>query len=401
MERFFDILSHMPHLRSWTDLINASGMRSSLRGVIHYLFGKRGQRRLRWLRVYYRMRLQMVLKAAEPIGRLARGRDVRLWVDGKESFRRIEQLIRRAQHHIVIQMFIWKNDTMGRKIARLLLEAAERGVVVDISKEAVGDFFEFHGDFLGTKGSKEDPWPAFWHHPRIRIGYGAENDHTKVFVFDNHTLLLTGMNIANEYRYVLHDYLVELRGEDFVRQYLTRSSDPNPAQQVRLVMNTHARKEIRPVLMQLLHEAREHIVFEHCYMSDPEVTDTLIALTKRGVKLTLILPKWADFHYHANIVMVGKLLAEAKKGSVKVLIYPDMFHGKVIVVDHTTVFIGSANLFKTSLDEMGEVNVLVRGKHRMLWKLRETLRHDILVSRAISSPPPFLWISRWLAWLGL
>lgn len=391
----------MPHLRSWSDLINASGFRSALRGTVQYFFGKRGKRRIRWLRVYYRIRLQVVLKATEPIGRLARRREVRLWVDGKESFRRIEQLIRRAQHHIVIQMFIWKNDRTGRYIAQLLLDAAQRGVVIDIAKEAVGDFFEFQGDFLGTKGSAQEPWPAFWNHPRIHVTHASDNDHTKVFVIDNHTLLLTGMNIADEYLYDLHDYLVELRGEDFVRQFLTRSQETSPSQQVQLVMNVGNHKDIRPVLQRILMEARTHVVIEHCYMSDPEVTDILIGLTMRGVRLTIILPKWADFHYHANMVMVGRLLAQAKKGGVKILIYPTMFHSKVILVDHAVVFIGSANLFQSSLDEMGEMNVLIRGKKRVLWKLRETLRHDVLLSRALTGPPPLLWVSRWLAWLGL
>lgn len=211
------------HLQSWRDLVNGPGFRSSLRGASRYFFGKRGQRRVRGLRIYYRLRVMILLKTGEPVGKLARRSDVYLWVDGSQSFRRLAKLIRSARHHIFIQMFIWKNDATGRRLAQQLIEAADRGVIVDITKEAVGDFFEFHGDFLSTKGSQQEPWKTFWHHPRIRIHYATSNDHTKVFIFDDHILLLTGMNIADEYRYHWHDYMVELRGTQFVEQFLTRT----------------------------------------------------------------------------------------------------------------------------------------------------------------------------------
>lgn len=391
----------MPRIRSWKDLLNAPGFRSALRGTIRYFFGKRGQRRVYGLRVFYRLRIQVLMRTGEPIAKLASRSDIRLWVDGRESFDRLERLIRTAHHHILIQMFIWKNDTAGRLIAGLLLEAAERGVNIDITKEAVGDFFEFHGDFLGTKESAQYPWKAFWSHPRIRINYSTNNDHTKTFVFDGHTLVLTGMNIADEYRDRWHDYMVELRGTHYVEQFLTRTPAPDKGQQVRLFMNTEDRKDMRPFLMNFLNSAKDHVVIEHCYMSDPEVIDLLIALSNRGVRLTILLPKRADFHYHANLAAVGKLLSEANNSNLSVLIYPEMFHAKVILVDQNTAFIGSMNLFKNSIDDMGEMNVLIRNKHRVLWKLREALREDILVSRSINSPFPFLWLSRWLAWLGL
>lgn len=391
----------MPRVHSWKDLLNGPGYRSSLRGAARYLFGRRGQRLVHGLRAFYRLRVMVLVRTGDTVGKLARRSDVRLWIDGKEAFDRLERLIRLSRHQILIQMFIWKNDETGCRIAELLLDAADRGVNVDITKEAVGDFFEFRGDFLGTKGVSEHPWKRFWNHPRIRIHHSTNNDHTKVFVFDGHTLVLTGMNIADDYRYRWHDYMVELSGARFVEQFLTRAAVPDTGQSVRLVMNSDERKDMRAVLMELLESAREHVVIEHCYISDPDVLRTLVVLSRRGVRLTVLLPRWADFHYHANLTSVGTLLSEGDSANLNVLIYPDMFHAKVILVDQYTAFIGSMNLFKNSIDDMGEVNVLVRNRHRVLWRLRESLRRDILASRSISSPPPFLWLSRWLAWLGL
>jgi cardiolipin synthase A/B len=347
------------------------------------------------------MRMRVVLHSAEPIGRLARGEEARLWVDGWEAFPRLEKLIRRASHSIVIQMFIWKNDDTGRRMASALLYAADRGVEIDIMKEAVGDFFELAGDFFGTKESVDPLWRKFWSHPNIRVTYGTNGDHAKVYVIDDHILVLTGMNIADEYRYDWHDYMVELRGSRFVERYLTRAPDPNPDAPVQVMMNTEEHKEIRPVVMRLLRSAKESLIIEHSYLSDPEVVDEIVAASKREVSTTVIFPQRPDFHHHANMQSVGRLIAEGDSAHLRVLLYPSMIHAKIILADHETAFLGSANLMTSSLDHMGEVNVLLRGKHRAIWKLQETLRQDILRSRSLSSPPPFLWISRWLAWIGL
>lgn len=375
-------------------------LRTFLRGILRYLFGKRGQRRVYGLRLYFRVRMLVLTRSLSPIGKLTSSNEVRLWVDGREAFPRLERLIRTARHSIIVQMFIWKNDVLGRRIAWRLVAAADRGVQVDITKEATGDIFEVWGDFLGTQKSEEPVWKRFWNHPRIKVTYGANRDHAKVYVFDDQILLLTGMNIADEYTSAWHDYMVELRGNAFVEQYLARKL-PQADADVRMVMNTEDDKQIRPAVIDLLRSAREAAIVEHCYLSDPEVIETLIALSHRGVRVTVIIPERPDLHHHANMMAVGRLVTEANSSFLSVLVYPGMFHGKIILVDYAAALLGSANLMKSSLDDMGEVNVLIRGEQRALRKLLETLRTDTLKSRSLSSPPHFLWISRWLAWLGL
>lgn len=388
-------------LSLWRNVFNGPGFRSALRGTERYFLGKRGHRLVYLMRMYYRLRLMLMLQTQTPIGKIARRREVRLWVDGKESFKRLEILIRQAKEQVIVQTFIWKNDATGRWMAKLLLEAADRGVTIDITKEAVGDFFEFYGDFLGTKENKTSPWLEFWSHPRIHIHHSTNNDHAKVFIIDDHTLVLTGMNIADEYRNMWHDYMVELRGGHFVENFLKRDTSHTESAIVQLVTNTEEKKEIRKVLMDLLQTATEHIVVEHCYISDPEVIDLLMSKSQEGVRITVFLPNATGFYQHANMVAVGRLMMAGNSHNIAVHAFPGMFHAKVIVVDYTSIFIGSMNLFKTSIDEMGEVNVLIRNNYHVQRKLREALRQTVLLSRPITSPPRFLWISRWLAWLGL
>lgn len=376
-------------------------LRSALRGTLRYFFGKRGQRRVRALRMYYRMQANFVLRTGGSLRSVASDREVRIWIDGYEAFRRIETLIGRASVSIVIQMFIWKDDQTGRRVAKWLLDAADRGVTVDIMKEAVGDFFESYSDFLGTKESADPLWKAFWNHPRIRISHATHLDHAKVYVIDGHTLLLTGMNIADEYRYEWHDCLVELRGSAIVEQFLIGKKPANERAPIRIVANTEESKEIRPTFMKLLQNAKEQVIIEHAYLSDPEVISELVALSKRGVRLTVILPSKMQFHNHANSLTVGRLMAECDQSNFRAFIYPGFCHSKIVLIDSSVAFLGSANLYKGSLDEMGEVNVLIRGRIRALWNLKEMLRQDVLVSKPLSGPPSFLWVSRWMSWLGL
>ncbi len=378
-------------------------IRSALRGALSYIFGRRGQRRVQGLRMYFRLRSLLMLSPEQAVQRIAGTADTRLWVD-REVFPRIRKLLSRAQHTIVIQMFIWKDDEVGRQMAQVLVRQADRGVRVFILKEAVGDFFEAEGDFLGTKNDSSEQWQRFWHHPNIRIDHATHHDHSKVYIIDGTVMLLTGMNIATEYAEAWHDYLVELRGMHFVDAYLTRGEAGSTSKVIHLVMNTEARKEIRPVVMGLLRGAKSKLVLEQCYLSDPDVERELIACTHRGVDTTIILPERNDIQIHrnANMLAVSHLLTESDPRHLRVFLYPGLVHGKIILADRKRAFIGSANLITSSLDEMGEVNVLIEGgASSAVRKLREVLRDDVFKSRPMLGPPTLYWLNRLLALLHL
>jgi cardiolipin synthase len=372
------------------------------RGSVRYWFGRAKLRSVRGWRLTYRLRVLMLLRSNETFRNLTPSREVRLWVD-QEAFPRIFKLIKRAEHTIIIQMFIWRDDDIGRRMATELLRAADRGVRIDITKEAIGDVFELHNDFLTTKQTKEPLWQRFWTHPHIRIHYETHNDHAKVYIIDGRILLLTGMNIAIEYHEQLHDYLVELRGGRFVEKYLTHGEIQDERGRVQLKLNSDLHKEIRPVVMQLLSQARESIVIEHCYISDPDVIELLIKRSFEGVRVTIITPERTELlHHFTNMETMSELISRGHPKNLNVFLFPGVFHAKILLVDRVTAFVGSANLMQSSLDEMGEVNVLLHGgKQRAIIKLREVLRSDIFRSRLLKNPSKFRWIIRWLAWLKL
>jgi phosphatidylserine/phosphatidylglycerophosphate/cardiolipin synthase-like enzyme len=137
-------------------------------------------------------------------------------------------------------------------------------------------------------------------------------------------------------------------------------------------------------------------------MSDPAVLDLLIRRSHDGVRVVLIVPNQKDFHHYANMHAITQLLTQGDKKRIEVFLYPRVMHAKIMLIDREQAFVGSANLITSSLDEMGEVNVLLRGRmHAAIRKLREVLREDILVSTPVSRPPRFHWLWRWLMWLKL
>jgi cardiolipin synthase A/B len=376
-------------------------LRSILRGAYSYLFGEHGHRRVHGWKLFYRLRLAVLLYSPKPFQEVGRLDRPKLWVD-KEAFPRIFRLLRRAKHTVVIQMFIWKDDVLGKRMVHELLQIADRGVRIEIFKETVGDFFETNRDFVTTRASDDPLWKRFWKHKNIKITLEAHNDHAKVFIIDDTIFLLTGMNIADEYDEEWHDYMVELRGRHFIEHYLTHGEVQSPGAAERLVLNVDHRKEIRPVVMELIAEARETIVIEHCYFSDQRIVDALVERSNDGVRITVIVPAEPDLHHNANQQAIARLLEKANRRRLQVFHYPRNVHGKIMLIDKETAFVGSANFMASSLDSMGEVNVLLRGETSpAILKLRRILRDDVLQSEPVHTPPSLSWYRRWLAWFKL
>ena len=354
------------------------------------------------MRVFYGLRMMLLTHVPSGFGSVARRREAWLYVDGERAFFRLDQLLRSARHTVAVHMFIWVDDATGRRVAERLVEAADRGVRVRVTKDTGGDLFELDHDFYTTRSERDGIWKRFWTHPHITVDTAPDRNHAKVFVIDDETLLLGGMNIADVYRYHWHDFLIELRGKRFVDEYLSGHHSSSGSDRVRLVMNGPHGRNIRTVLMDLLQSATREIILEQAYVSDPEVLRLLAAVSHKGVFVRIILPGKSRVFQNANAVSIAGLLETGNPARIQVFHYPGMLHGKLVLVDRERACIGSANLMTTSLDAMGETNVLLFGRHtRVMRSIRETVREDLLRSSPVLSPPRLRWLTRILASVGL
>jgi cardiolipin synthase A/B len=384
-------------------ILSRRGRRAIFRTMRVYFRRHRvNERWLYGLRMLYRVRVQLILRLEQSIGRMARRREARLYVDGEEAFDHIERLLRKAKHTVIIHMFIWMDDVTGRRIAERLVEAADRGVSIHITKDITGDIFELDQDFLTTRTVETGVWQRFWSHPNIVVEAVADRNHAKVYVIDGEIMLLGGMNISDQYRYQWHDFLVELRGHRFVEEYLSGVHAVMGEGRVHLVMNTARSRAVRSTLMELLQSAQEELILEQAYFSDPAVVELLARRSTDGISVRVIVPSRPDVHRSANTVAVATLIGRGDPRYLQVFQYPGMLHGKLVLADRKRAFIGSANIMTSSLDAMGEVNVLLAGRHTtVLRRVREVVRADLFRSTPLLVPPQLKWLTRILAWMGL
>ena len=352
------------------------------------------------MRIFFSTKLKLRLQS-NSLQRFSLTRSTFVRVGGRRAFKRIRTLIRRSTTSIVVQTFIWKDDSTGQSIAKLLLDAANRGVDIRITKEPIGDFFELDESFAETKMSTAQLWKEFWNHPHISIDLTSKADHSKVWIFDGRIVLLSGMNIAQEYEHTWHDFQIELTGERYAEIVLKRKSDQKiDERQVEIVMNNNWTYRIRPRVLELIRAATVRIIVEHCYMTDPEIIAALATATKRNVQVTVLLPKGIDVNAHANIVGSENLRQQSNQCFLKILEYPTMFHSKILLIDGERCLIGSANFNTLSLDQSGEVCVLLKGRTHALKKIERRLKFDVLRSTIFSARKNVV-VSRILARFGL
>ena len=95
-----------------------------------------------------------------------------LLVDGAAAFDEIVRCVDAAHNSIRINMFIWRDDTIGNRLAQAVLHAAERGVQVTISIDRVGMVLErceeYRHSFFHTDPSLYERlkiWLLRWWYP--------------------------------------------------------------------------------------------------------------------------------------------------------------------------------------------------------------------------------------------
>ena len=314
---------------------------------------------------------------------------VELLIDGKEAFDAIYKCLDSARNSIHIQTYIWKDDETGRAVAQRLKKGADRGAGVVVNKDLLGTAFEL-GDMIGGRPSPVFTSAGLRGYPGIEVNTKlfAHYDHSKYFILDHETLIFGGMNIADEYHFEWHDYMVLIRGKERVAAFEDRvlRGKPWPAGLPAVVaVNDGYATEIRTALREMIDHARERVVVQHAYFSDNIILEALLRAAKRGVRVDVILPRDPDTHGAANKVTINRLLASEHRDRIRVFLYPEMSHAKVLLVDGEMAGVGSANLTPRSMLTSKELTVFVHGNpgEPFLQRLRARMDADLAKSTEV------------------
>ena len=84
---------------------------------------------------------------------------ITLLVNGKAAFPEIIRCIEQAKASIEINMFIWRDDNLGNRMAEAVLAAANRGVKVFLSIDRYGVVLESAKRAKSLSSTQVNLWP--------------------------------------------------------------------------------------------------------------------------------------------------------------------------------------------------------------------------------------------------
>lgn len=139
-----------------------------------------------------------------------------IFFNGDDYFESLSQDINRATNFISIEMYIFNDDALGKKIATQLIMAKERGVKIQIIVDGIGSYSFFNRlyDFFIKKGIQIKIFnPLPFYHPYFgKISFlkkmyvlGARlwkinrRNHRKIITIDHHVMYTGSFNITAEH----------------------------------------------------------------------------------------------------------------------------------------------------------------------------------------------------------
>ena len=345
------------------------------------------------------------------------GNRVRLLENGEEYFPAVFEAIRRARHEVIIETFIVFEDKVGLELHAVLIEAARRGVEVDILVDGFGSS-DLTPAFKASLAAAGVRLRSFDPAPRI-LGIRANvlrRMHRKLIVVDRTLAFAGGINFSADHLAdfgpeAKQDYAVELEGpivED-IHRYVTAAILPPPDQdadgpgpasaatvgpaEAMLVVrdNDRHRDDIERHYRAAIRTARRQVIIANAYFFPGyRLLRQLRRAARRGVDVHLILQGEPDMPI---VKKAAELLYDhLQRDGVHVHEYCKRpLHGKVAVIDDDWSTVGSSNLDPLSLSLNLEANVVLRDADfasRLAGRLLHLIEHEC---RRAEPPPPTRW----------
>ncbi|HDH50860.1 MAG TPA: hypothetical protein ENH04_05585 [Nitrospirae bacterium] len=307
---------------------------------------------------------------------------VRILKSGKETFQTILDSIENAREIICVEIYIFKDDNTGTRIAELLKKKAVQGVRVYVIYDHFGSFLtsrHFWKDLAASGVKLRASHPFKWTSPRRYV----RRNHRKLLTIDGQRAFTGGFNIADEYHRYFKRWLkawrdtgILLEGpiaatllEMFRQRWIAWKGKPitwdkkaapvSPGVPVIPIFTNSAkeRRRMRNLLYYSINRSREKIFITNAYFTPGlKLMKALGNAVKRGVDVKLLLPGKSDFapvHYagrHSYAKLMGK--------GIEIYNYQgSILHAKTAVFDRHWSVIGSANLDFQSLRRNDEGNV--------------------------------------------
>ena len=363
---------------------------------------------------------------------------VRFESDGEAALAQLQRVIGSARHTLDLCTYVLGDDEVGAAVAAALADRARAGVRVRLLIDSIGSLKSAHSHdaMLKNAGVRTRLFmPALGRPGRGRVNL---RNHRKLLIADGEVVWSGGRNLANEYfigrvgeppwldlSFAAEGALAAqaqalfdgdwriARGarqaprlgyaERFARQQALEQ--PSDAADYAAAPSTDATFTSlaqwvpsgpdfhEDVLHALLVSAAFHaeqrlLLATPYYVPDEAVQEALVLAAKRGLQITLLLPRRSN-HRLADWAR-GRAVRELVEAGVDVRLLPAMLHAKAVVVDDVLALCGSANLDSRSLFINYEAMAAFYGRAEIDWLADWINAHAAQAEPASGKPPSWL-----------
>ncbi|MCC2592301.1 phospholipase D-like domain-containing protein [Tessaracoccus sp. OS52] len=300
--------------------------------------------------------------------------EVTVYTFGKDLYADMLKAIDEASDVIHFETYIWKGDTTGQAFKQALINAANRGVEVNVIWDDFANlvvpraFFRMPDNIRVVR------------HPAVPVPWSPRKwgrDHRKLLVVDRKLGFVGGYNIGTLYATGWRDTHARVVGPavaefenafvDFWNDHVARGKQPllsnNMPRQWHSELTLHRNTPriqvypIRNMYLEAIDRASDRIWLTHAYLiPDDDLVAALRHAAQRGVDVRIIVPAKSN-HTVADWLSRG-FYTDLLRSGIRLFLYQAaMVHSKTATIDGTWATIGTANLDRLSLLGNYEVNL--------------------------------------------
>lgn len=317
------------------------------------------------------------------------GNEFLLLENGEAYYPRVNEAISQARSEVLIETFILFDDKVGRALRQVVIDAANRGVQIDITVDGYGSD-TLSDEFI--KGLTDAGVRLHVFDPRPRL-FGVRTNlfrrmHRKIVAIDGQIAFIGGINFSLDHLpefgpMAKQDYAVEVRGPlasdmaNYVREMLKAATvgrrrwrrvpklaPPKGDASGRLIVrdNDANPTSIESAYRVAIRSAGEDVLIANAYFFPGyRLLRDLVSAARRGVRVRLILQGQPDMRMAQKAAEM--LYDYLESAGVVIYEYCDRpLHGKVACIDQRWATVGSSNLDPFSLALNLEANVVIHDR---------------------------------------
>ena len=332
---------------------------------------------------------------------------VKLLKSGREKFIDLFEAIRQAKHHVHLEYFNFRNDSIANALFALLAEKVKEGVEVRAMFDAFGNWSnnqplkKRHLKKIREQGIeivKFDPFTFPY------INHAAHRDHRKIVVIDGEIAYTGGMNIADYYINGLpkigtwRDMHMRIEGDavnDLQEIFLTIWNketkqniggeiyfpqhedstnivvaivDRTPKKNSRMLSHAYAMS---------IYSAQKNVhIVNPYFVPTSSIKKALNRTIDRGVNVTIMVSSASDIPFTPDAALY-KLHKLMKRGATVYMYNGGFHHSKIMMIDDLFCTVGTANLNSRSLRYDYETNAFIFDKD-ITQQLNDVFEADML-----------------------